>query len=63
VALQAVEDVLRNSDGHSPVVSQLPFAKARDVSFFTYLCLLFYRICANTYVQLSLYYFHHSSLV
>jgi len=34
VALQALKDVLRNSDGQSPVIAELPFAKARDVSFF-----------------------------
>jgi len=32
VAIQALEDVLRKCDGQSPVISELPFAKARDVS-------------------------------
>ena len=33
VDMQALEDLLSNSGGTSPVVSELPFTKARDVSF------------------------------
>jgi len=38
--MQALEDVLRNADGQSPVISELPFTKARDVSFFFDYCLI-----------------------
>jgi len=33
VDLQALEDVLKNTDGTAPVICQLPFEKARDVRF------------------------------
>jgi len=49
VAIQALEDVLRKSDRRSPVISELPFTKARDVSF--------------CYVNQSIYLRHKNSTV
>jgi len=40
--MQALEERLSSADGISPVVSELPFTKARDVSFVLYLNYLFY---------------------